>query len=275
MSKTLEQEIISYWKRAKNKDRKKLLQEYEAKNAREFERSEREIVVKKLKDENTHGLYNQSTPDIIIIADNKYINSSGLNAINVAYHEGLHATINDFQYLKHINFSQYGTLDCKDLFAMCEKDKMCYDYLVKNTEERSATFEETIAYSESTKNTVEHFLTLDKNSALEEFMHYHNLITNYINQRTIHKRVYSDEEIEKVNKKLGGILTFNIAVFKEAFPDAKFTTKENATLINNHMDYMEKNIIQMEGRSTKQEQVDDAVRINTRIVEDMIRIRQR
>lgn len=275
MSKTLEQEIIRYWKRAKLGDRKKLLQEYEAKNAREFERCEREIVVKKLKNENVHGIYNHQNPDIITIADNKYVNSSGLNAINVTYHEGLHATISDFEYLKHINFSQYGSLDSKDLFIMCEKDKMCYEYLIKNPDEHSATYEETIAYSESTKNTVEHFLTLDKNSALEEFLHYHNLITNYINQRTLHKKVYSDSEIARINKNLGGILTFKTDIFKEAFPDAKFTRKENATLLNNHMDFMEESLIQMETKPTEQDQIDDAIKINSRIVEDMIKIRQR
>lgn len=275
---TLEQEIILNWRSKSPNEKRSLLQKYESKNAQEFERDERTVVFEKFKQDDVHGMFRSREPNKIFISDDPHVNVSGLNAINVAYHEGIHATIFDFIKQKHLKFCQYGSLNSKELYTLGEKDRIYYQDIIKEWHDTTGSNEEVIAYAEGTKNAIEHFLTLDIDQAKDSYSHYYNLIRNYIKQKALNKQCYNTSiinAINNINQTFCHVLQFDDSIFNSAFPKAVFCKKDNAEIVNGHLDFMAEKVKSMRQAGEIKQKMKLALEIGQRYEDDRNKIKTR
>ena len=112
MKNTLFVELLSIWNKLSKKEKLKYLQKFEAMNASFANREEREIVLGRLSKTgiaNTSAIYSSENPSIITLNSN-FMNFSAIENISTIFHEGFHASVDDF-FKQKTDLRTYSPID--------------------------------------------------------------------------------------------------------------------------------------------------------------------
>jgi len=260
MKKCIESEIILNWFKLKKADKTKLLQEYEDQNAKLFERETRKVniaeVGPELKNE-VRGFYCHHKPEQINIVDNDTLNESGLYALSVTYHEGLHASIHDIITGRHTNLKLYQDLPFKRLFHNTYFD-------VKNPSEYSR--EEKLVWYETLCNNAS--LVLNNSETIDDIAKVYKpylaeLFAYYTFKQLCHREERNLQNPE-LDYKISDLITRQGNELKKYYPEAIVSHQQDHLRTRDHVN----SVIEIMENKKNKSPLDVANEVNGRIIID-------
>ena len=262
MKQSIESEIILNWFRLKKDDKTKLLQEYEDQNAKLFERETRKVVIADAEpdlDDEVRGYYCHNKPEEITLINNATLNESGLYALSVAYHEGLHASIHDIITGEHTNLKLYQDLPLKKLLHNAYFD-------LKTPSEYSR--EEKLVWYETLCNNAH--IVLDNSETLNDLIKMYKPYASELFAYCTFKQFCKKESKILANPELDRQISSTIAhhsdLLLETYPEAIVSHQQNYLKTRNHVNSTVK-IIENKKKLSPE---DVANNVNQRIIIDSI-----
>lgn len=165
MDNTIENHIIINWDKFDSDNKMEFLQYYENKNAMEFNRKQKKLVLIPFNPHSPEkmGEYNPKGKNTIAVVNCSYFRENPFEALNTVYHEGFHASVHDFFNNKKVKLNLYDA-DCnkKDIFYSYAIDPYLY-----KTKSGQYSLHENQTQKESMCSTADIFFDLVKDKAYD------------------------------------------------------------------------------------------------------------